>query len=328
MVTIQNTFMAETSLCREGILPSTLRFNAELEKLLARLPSFIDTPVAELRAMRESGKGYMGLLITLDDIATTRKISGPAGDISLRIFRPPQVNGVYLHFHEGGWSLGGAHHQDVMLWSLARACNVAVVSVDYRLVPEHPFPAGLIDCEYAALWLIDHALAEFGSERLLIGGESTGAHLAVLTLLWLRDRYGFSEFRGANLAYGMYDLSFTPSLRACTDSILTLDCPTAELFCNYLLGETGISKNSWDRPDISPLYADLVNMPPALFTVGTYDALLDDTLFMHERWRIAENESRLTVYTGAPHRFTLMSHPLGILANQKIYQFMREKIAK
>lgn len=309
------------------VAPSTQKFNLELEKILSSLPSILDTSVTELRAVRESGQGKMGLLIKLDDIARTREIQGPRGGIKLRIFTPPEVNGIYLHFHEGGWVLGGAHHQDVLLWKLANECNVTVVSVDYRLAPEHPYPAGPDDCEYATLWLIDNALGEFGTEKILIGGESTGAHLAVSTLLTLRDHYGYTGFCGANLCYGLYDLTFSPSLRNCIKSNLTLDLQKTQLFCDYFLFDSETDFDARTGPDLSPLFADLSTMPPALFTVGTYDALLDDSLFMHSRWAAAGNQSILAKYNGAPHRFTLMSHPLSQPAKQKIHQFLTAQIA-
>ena len=69
---------------------------------------------------------------------------------------------------------------DIRNWAIAQACNVAVVSVDYRLAPEHPFPAGPDDCEAAALWLADHAATEFGTDELLVGGESAGAYFSAL----------------------------------------------------------------------------------------------------------------------------------------------------
>lgn len=311
---------------QDPVAPSTQKFNCELEKILSELPSILDTPVSALRTMRELGQGKMGLLIKLDDIARTRTILGPHGDIDLRIFVPSEVNGVYLHFHEGGWALGGAHHQDVLLWKLANECNVAVVSVAYRLAPEYPYPAGPDDCEYAALWLIDNALGEFGTEKLLIGGESTGAHLAVSTLLTLRDYYGYTGFCGANLCYGLYDLTFTPSLRSCVKSNMTLDFQKTQLFCDYFLVDSEVDFDARTDPDVSPLFADLSMMPPALFTVGTYDALFDDSLFMHSRWSAAGNRAELATYPGAPHRFTLMSHPLCQPAKHKIHQFLSAQL--
>jgi acetyl esterase len=98
-----------------------------------------------------------------------------------------------------------------MLERVNEKAGLACVSVEYRLAPENPYPAPPDDCESAALWLAKNAKAEFGSDVLAIGGESAGATLAAVTLLRMRDRHGFTGFRAANLVYGAYDLSMTPS---------------------------------------------------------------------------------------------------------------------
>src|SRR5207249_4382288 len=113
--------------------------------------------------------------------------------------------------HGGGWVLGRAFHDDARNEAIAERCRVAVVSVDYRLAPEDPYPAGPDDCEAAALWLVEHARAEFGADRLVVGGASAGAHLAAVTLQRMRDRHAFTRFAGAVLTYGAYDLAMTPS---------------------------------------------------------------------------------------------------------------------
>ncbi len=107
--------------------------------------------------------------------------------------------------------LGAPHHHDLKLETMADRLEIATVSVEYRLAPEHPYPAGPDDCEAAALWLVENAAARFGTDLLMIGGESAGAHLCVVTLLRMRDRHGYSGFVAANLTYGMYDLAMTPS---------------------------------------------------------------------------------------------------------------------
>ena len=93
---------------------------------------------------------------------------------------------------------------------LADTAGIAVVSVDYRLAPEHPWPAAPDDCETAALWLAGQAEDSFGTDRLMIGGASAGATLAVTTLLRLRDRGHLQPFAGAVLQFGAYDLSGLP----------------------------------------------------------------------------------------------------------------------
>src|SRR5207237_6829506 len=155
---------------------------------------------------------------------------GPAGPISIRTFVPPTVTGVYLHFHGGGFTLGAPHHSDVILEKLATTANLAVVSVDYRLAPEDPYPAGPDDCEAAAVWLSTHAREEFGSSHLLIGGESAGAHLSVATMVRLRDKHNLRPFARANLTFGVYDLLSTPSPRTCPADSLGINKQAIDRF--------------------------------------------------------------------------------------------------
>ena len=234
------------------------------------------------------------------ELAVDRMIEGRDGPIRLRTFTPEQAEGVLFHIHGGAWMAGAPEMLDQLHEIVMRSMNLAVVSVDYRLAPEHPYPAGPDDCETAACWLVEHALGEYGSDRLVISGESAGAHLAAVTLLRMRDRHDAIErFTGANLVFGAYDLSRTPSqlgtgVPAGSDILDGTGFPL-DLFL------PGRSHEARRDPDISPLYADLHDLPPALFTVGTHDHLLDDTLFMATRWAAAGNEAKLLVYPETPH---------------------------
>jgi len=233
---------------------------------------------------------------------------------------------VYLHLHGGGWVLGSSHQQDVGLWRLANEAQVAVVSVDYRLAPEHPYPAGPDDCEAAALWLVESAAREFGTERLVIGGESAGGHLAAVTLLRLRDRHGVADrFVGANLVYGAFDLSMTPSQQRWGDRNLVLSTPIMAWFYDCFL--PGHATDGRRDPDISPLYADLAGLPPALFSVGALDPLLDDSLFMSSRWRAAGNDATLLVYPEAIHGFNAFPLAVSGLANTAQWEFVARSLA-
>jgi acetyl esterase len=232
--------------------------------------------------------------------AVDRTIEGPAGPIRLRTFARDQPDGVLFHIHGGAWMAGSAEMMDPLHEIIVDTCNVAVVSVSYRLAPEHPYPAGPDDCDAAAYWLLDHAADEFGSDRLLIAGESAGAHLAAVTLLRMRDKYNAADrFLGANMMFGAYDLSRTPSQRGVgiapgTDILDGTGFPL-DLFLPEM------SEENRRDPDVSPLYADLHGMPPAIFSVGTNDHLLDDTLFMARRWEVAGNRTELLVYPETPH---------------------------
>jgi acetyl esterase/lipase len=247
------------------------------------------------------------------DRAVDRTIPGPAGPIRLRTLVPDRVDGVLLHIHGGGFITGQPEMTDLLSELIADSVHVAVVSVDYRLAPEHPYPAGPDDCEAAAVWLLEHAAREFGSGRLLIGGESAGAHLSAVTLLRMRDRHDAAQpFLGANLVFGVYDLSGTPSQRGVGlppgGDLLTVERIE---FCTELF-TPGWSMEKRQDPDLSPLYAELHDLPPALFSVGANDHLVDDTLLLAARWQLAGNESQLLVYPDAPHGFigmpTLAAH--------------------
>ena len=137
-----------------------------------------------------------------------------------------------------------------------------------------------------------------------IGGESAGGHLSAVTLLRLRDRHGITDaFAAANLVFGAFDLTGTPSrLRWDDNRPLVLTNSGMTWFTECFL--PGLDDAGRTDPDISPLYADLRGMPPALFTIGTADPLLDDSLFMAARWQAAGNATELRVYEEGCHAFT------------------------
>ena len=288
----------------EAIAAETAEFNAQLEALLAEVPATNTVPVEQTRKAREEGTSISGPVV-LSDMAEERAIGGPGGSLTLRAFVPEDPQGIYLHIHGGGWVLGRAHFQDQRNEEIAKACSAVVISVDYRLAPEYPYPAALDDCEAAALWVARNAMSEYGVDKLVIGGESAGGHLAATTLIRMRDKHDFTGFSGANLVYGVYDLSMTPSQRNWGDRLLVLSAPIMDWFYDHFV-PADIRRD----PDVSPLYADLSNLPPALFTVGTLDPLLDDTLFMHSRWTAAGNQAELAVYPGGAHGFD--GHPTGL----------------
>lgn len=248
-------------------------------------------------------------------------ITGPAGNLALRIFKPDTIRAVVLEIHGGGWSLGTAASDDFQNASMAKACKVAVVSVDYRLAPEHPFPACINDCKAAAKWLVNNTIKEFGTDYLFISGGSAGAHLSAVTTLYIRDSlHAIDKVKGVNLIYGCFDLSRTPSCSMATDSTLILS--KKYLDETYQLVFAGWSKEQLRDPQYSPLYANLQHLPPALLTIGTADPLIDDTYFMEARWRLAGNKTFLAVYPEASHSFNFFSSQMAKAATEKMYQWM------
>jgi acetyl esterase len=307
----------------DAVSAETRALNEAMVKLLSDQPNWWVLGAATTRAARRRGDGPFPAPV-FSTRATTRTIPGPNGqDIPLRVIAPTTPRGVYLHIHGGGWALGGADMQDPMLERLADATGLAVVSVEYRLAPEHPYPAGPDDCEAAAAWLTHNAKPEFGSDALTVGGESAGGHLAAATIIRMRDRHGYTNFRGANLVYGAYDMSMTPSQRRFGETRLILRTSDIVQFANAFLPAITDRRD----PDISPLFADLHDLCPALFSVGTADALLDDTLFMHARWLAAGNRAELAIHPGGAHGFTLFPNKLAAQAEARMAAFLQRVTA-
>lgn len=281
-----------------AIAPETEALNRDIAAKLRASSDIWAFPAETVRQARRDGRGPFPSS-PKSPRAQTIEIEGPGGPLALRVIAPAAPTGVYLHLHGGGWMLGQADLQDAALERLVERCGLACVSVDYRLAPEYPYPAGPDDCEAAALWLVAEAAGRFGTDRLLVGGESAGANLAVVTLLRLRDRHGIRPFLGANLIAGCYDLGGTPSCLRWGTQRLILDTRDMQLFVRTYLAH---GENPRD-PALSPLYADLSALPPALFSVGTRDALLDDSLFMAARWEAAGGRADLRVWPGGVHVF-------------------------
>ncbi|MGE0878277.1 MAG: alpha/beta hydrolase [Acidimicrobiia bacterium] len=239
-----------------------------------------------------------------------------ADGITVRIIEPASSpTAVYIDCHGGAFVMGNPAMNDTRNTRYVNAAGVVSVSIDYRLAPEHPYPAGPDDCERAAIWAIEYAAREWGTEQFFIAGQSAGANLAMATLLRLRDRHGVApRCLGANLTYGPYDLSGTPS------QIRMNRLAMRDLY----LPHVGLADRQ--TPDISPLYADLSGLPPALFTVGTDDYLFDDNLFMAMRWNAAGLDTTLAVYPGCPHGFDAMPIALGRLATDRMVAWVSDRV--
>ncbi|MEO1001199.1 MAG: alpha/beta hydrolase fold domain-containing protein [Pseudomonadota bacterium] len=279
----------------EAVTAETRAFLDRIGPELGALPGQHEVPVEVTRAARDEGRGIFPPGGPLEG-SEWREL--PAGG-RVRVSPAPggEPRAVYLHIHGGGWALGRPSHYDRANQALAAATGVTVVSVEYRLAPEHVWPANLEDCLAAARWLLDGGLAEFGVETLFIGGESAGAHLSAAVLVALGEARG--RFAGAVLNYGCFDAAMTPSARGWGERKLVLSTPTIAFFAETV-DPAGAMRAD---PAGTPLKADLSGMPDALFQVGTEDPLLDDSLMMAARWAGAGAGAELAVYPGGIHAF-------------------------
>ncbi len=246
--------------------------------------------------------------------AVERLAEAAGRQVPVRILAPESgtARGVYLDIHGGGFYMDSAARSDARNRRLADALGVAVASVDYRLAPEHPWPAAPDDCETAALWLLEEAETRFGTTRLAIGGVSAGATLAMTTILRLRDRGAAGSFVGAALQFGTYDMSGqTPAGR------LLAGQSFIELYAGHVADRT--------NPDISPVFGDLRDLPPVLLVVGSSDILLEDNLAMAARLSASGGDVDLRVYPESPHGFTLHATTMASVATRDIHSWLADR---
>ncbi|WP_163032235.1 alpha/beta hydrolase [Pseudomonas asturiensis] len=278
----------------------------QFNRTLGRLPRFrIKNRIAPTliqALLRVSQIGGAGKLARHGLHAEKQVVSANNVAVSVRIIRPKgKAKGVVLDFHGGGWVIGNAQMNDDLNVAMVNACDVAVVSVDYRLAVSTPVEGLMDDCLAAACWLLGNDCTEFAGLPVIVVGESAGGHLAAATLLKLKERPGLMQrIKGALLYYGVYDLTGTASVRAAGPETLVLDGPGMVDALRLLT--PGLTDEQRQQPPLSPLYGDLTGLPPALMFVGDIDPLLDDTLEMAERWKHSA-EVEMHLLPESPHGF-------------------------
>jgi acetyl esterase len=234
-----------------------------------------------------------------------RTIPGPAGEIPVRIYTPygqgPFPSLVY--YHGGGWVVGDLDGADVPCRLLTNRANCVVVSVDYRLAPEHKFPAAVEDAYAAAKWVVENAPSiQVDPARVAVGGDSAGGNLAAVVALMARDRGGPSLLYQMLIYPVTHHAYNTDSYRENAEGyFLTKDMMV--WFWNHYLRDEQDGKN----PYASPLLADnLSGLPPALVITAEYDPLRDEGEAYAERLKAAGIPVEVTRYNGMIHGFFWM----------------------
>jgi acetyl esterase len=266
------------------------------------VPATHTLPVGVARAQYEARIALMALPA---EIAGTRELitEGPGGELRIRVYSP-HGSGPFpllVFFHGSGFVLCSLDTHDGMCRNLCAGAECVVASVDYRLAPEHKFPAGIDDCWHATRWAAAHA-AELGADarRIAIGGDSAGGNMAAVTALRIRDEGG-PELCGQMLLYPVtdYHTPGTPSYEENAEGYgLTRD--TMKWFWSHYL--TNPSEGA--HPYASPLRAaDFSSLPPALVITAEYDPLRDEGELYAERLRRAGVSTTLSRYDGVNHGF-------------------------
>ena len=243
-----------------------------------------------------------------------RGIPGPDGTIPVRIYTPAGSGPfpVLVYFHGGGWVLCNIDTHDPVCRSLANAAECVVVSVDYRLAPEHKFPAAADDCYAATQWVMNSAsLINGDADRVAVGGDSAGGNLAAVVALMARDRGGRAPtFQLLIYPATDYYLPGTSSYQHNADGyFLTKD--DMKWFWNHYLSNDADAAN----PCACPLRAaSLTGLPSALVITAEFDPLRDEGEMYATRLRESGVSARLVRYDGMIHGFFSMA---GVLEQGK-----------
>jgi acetyl esterase len=235
---------------------------------------------------------------------TDRVLSGPGGDIPVRVYVPTDEPGprpVLVYFHGGGWVIGSVDTHDGTVRAVADGSGVTVVSVDYRLAPEHPFPAAIDDCLAAVRWVVQHAdELDVDPGRLALGGDSAGGNLAAIAAQEL-NMSGDASVRFQLLVYPVTDGTMAhPSIDENAEGYF-LTKATMTWFWQQYVGDG-------DRtgPRVSPLHASddaLAAAPPTLVITAEYDPLRDEGEAYAARLAAAGVDATATRYDGMIHGF-------------------------
>jgi len=231
-----------------------------------------------------------------------RTVPGPAGEIPVRAYRPADEPALplLLWFHGGGWTIGSLETHDNTCRSLANAVGCTVVSVDYRLAPEHKFPAAVDDAFAATQWVAEHA-HELGGDpkRIAVGGDSAGGNLAAVVSLLARDAGG-PDLVFELLVYPVCDHEFeSPSMQENSTGYF-LELESMRWFYNQYL------RDERDGADwrFSPVRAgDLAGLPPAFVLTAEFDPLRDQGEAYARRLEAAGVPVEARRYDGVFHGF-------------------------
>jgi len=277
----------------------------QIQALLDQGTGVPATHTLPLDVARAQYEARIALMAPAGDIASVREqtIDGPGGLLRIRIYTPRGTGPfpLLVFFHGSGFVLCSLDTHDGMCRNLCAGAAAIVASVDYRLAPEHKFPAGSDDCLYATRWAAAHS-AELGADpaRIAVAGDSAGGNMAAVTALRVRDQGG-PELCAQLLLYPVtdYHTPGTPSYAENAEGYgLTRD--TMRWFWAHYLGDA----SEGVHPYAAPLRAaDLAGLPSALVITAEYDPLRDEGEHYADRLRAAGVATALTRYDGVNHGF-------------------------
>lgn len=231
-----------------------------------------------------------------------RRIAGPSGEIPIRVYRPTQTSpkGVFVYFHGGGWVVGSIKSHDDRCRQVSAGAECAVISVDYRLAPEHPYPAAVEDAYAATAWAANNREALGGEgARVAVGGDSAGGNLAAVVALMSRDRGG-PDLAFQALVYPAvdHDLGRPSVIDNAEGYVLT------RAAMQWYIDQYVPDVAQREDPYFAPILAEsLEGLPPALVITAEYDPLRDEGNQYARRLEQAGVDTTLRCVDGAVHGF-------------------------
>ncbi len=296
---------------RPTLDPQMAKILARMQAAGAGAPKAWEVPIEVLRDRAREEFVYWNREPPSVERVDQIRVPGAVGQSSVRIYYPADAASLpgMVYFHGGGWVLGDLDLEDAALRSMATQSGIAILSVDYALAPEHPFPVPLNDCVSIANWLHGHATS-FGIDpnRLALGGASAGANLALAAAIDLRDS-GRGWPRFLLLTHGVFAARFdNPSMQRFGSGDHGLSCALMEYFWSCYVPDA----NQRRDPRASPLRARLDGLPPVYLNAGAVDPLLDDTLDLRSGLKQAGVPVRCEVYRGVIHGFPLFLRELDV----------------
>jgi acetyl esterase len=270
------------------------------------------TPVEELTPdVLALARGPVGPPPTVDISSVT---DSTVDGVPVRIYRDDEPHALIVYFHGGGFTLGSIGLMDNVARQLAKSCRAVVVSVEYRLAPENPYPAGLDDCELVTRWALAEAAGlGVSTSSVFIGGESAGGNLAAAVALRLRDAGGPIP-AGQILIYpGLAGRTLHPSMQIFDGLVISL--AACRSFWSAYSGGRDLDQDPYAVPLAAP---DLSGLPPALVLLGGCDMLRDEGRAYAARLRDAGVPTDEVCYPGQPHGFVNFEFPAAAEAFAKI----------
>lgn len=292
-----------------GLEPSDLRSARRFNSVLAAMPRFHTSRRWNARLINTMLKLHRTLPPLRRWSSRVSSMPIPGSSASIRLMHPGnRPSAMLLHFHGGAWVMGSARLEDRLAARIASDCGLLVAAVEFPNAIDDGLDLTLKECLATAHWVIEN-LQTFGVDQLILSGESSGAHLALESLLSLRSNGQHSLVRGFYSVCGAFDLEGSQSLHGRTGHTLLIDAPSA---LKNLRRLTPSLPPSLSR---GPLHAELHNLPPALFIAGSLDPIVNDSFAIHANWSSLNGNASLAVVPQGPHGFNRMPTRLASKTN-------------